>query len=98
MRTWFGDPDRGLRHPYGRLPVRLIRFRPGRLPNRRSLALLAVPIAVVLVLVRVPVVRFALRRERALYEASSPRAETGWPLPVAVAVLALATLVTALVA
>jgi Ca2+:H+ antiporter len=66
-------------------------------PNRRSLALLAVPIAVVLVLVRVPVVRFALRRERALYEASSPTAETGWPLPVAVAVLALATLVTALV-
>ncbi|MDX6540939.1 MAG: Ca2+:H+ antiporter [Gaiellales bacterium] len=66
-------------------------------PNRRSLALLAVPIAVVLLLVRVPVVRFALRRERALYEASSPTAETGWPLPVAVAVLAFATLVTAVV-
>jgi Ca2+:H+ antiporter len=66
-------------------------------PNRRSLALLAVPIAVVLLLVRVPVVRFALRRERALYEASSPTAEPGWPLPVAIAVLAFATLVTAVV-
>ena len=66
-------------------------------PDRRSLALLAVPIAAVLLLVRVPVVRLELRRERALYRPSSPAAETGWPLRRALAVLALATLVTALV-
>jgi Ca2+:H+ antiporter len=66
-------------------------------PDRRSLALLAVPVAAVLLLVRVPVVRLELRRERALYRASSSATETGWPLRMALVVLALATLATALV-
>ena len=66
-------------------------------PDRRSLAVLAMPIAVVLLLVRVPVVRRTLRRQRAQYEETNSASETGWPLRVALAVLALATLVTALV-
>jgi Ca2+:H+ antiporter len=66
-------------------------------PDRRSLAALAVPIAVVLLLVRVPVVRRTLRRQRAQYAESSSTSEAGWPLRVALAVLAVATLVTALV-
>ena len=66
-------------------------------PDRRSLAVLAVPIAVLLLFVRVPVVRRTLRRQRAEYAESSSASETGWPLRVALAVLAVATLVTALV-
>ncbi|MDX6562201.1 MAG: Ca2+:H+ antiporter [Gaiellales bacterium] len=66
-------------------------------PDRRSLAVTAVPIAVLLLLVRVLVVRRALRRQRALAAASSAPPEIGWPLRVALAVLAAATVVTALV-
>ena len=43
-------------------------------PDRRSLAVLALPVAVVMLLVRIPVSRYALRRQRALYEADD-RAE-----------------------
>jgi Ca2+:H+ antiporter len=66
-------------------------------PDRRALAVLAVPVAVLLLVVRLPVVRLALRRERALVAASGPAIETGWPLHVALAVLGVATLVTAFV-
>jgi Ca2+:H+ antiporter len=66
-------------------------------PDRRSLAVLAVPIALVLLLVRVPVVGRTLRRQRTQFAESSSTSETGWPLRVALAVLAVATLVTALV-
>jgi Ca2+:H+ antiporter len=64
-------------------------------PDRRSLAELALPFAVVLIIVRVTVTRLALRRQRRLF--SSAEVETGgWPFPIAVGVLGLATVVTAL--
>jgi Ca2+:H+ antiporter len=66
-------------------------------PDRHSLALLAVPIAAVILAVRVPVTRYALRRQRELYAESGPTGEAGWPLGTALAVLGLATVVTALV-
>ena len=64
-------------------------------PDRRSLAEFALPIAVLLLIVRVVVTRRALRRQRALY--SSPEERDGWTLPTALVVLGLATVVTALV-
>jgi len=64
-------------------------------PDRRSLAELALPFAVVLIIVRVTVTRLALRRQRQLYSSAEPE-EGGWPFPTAVGVLGLATVVTAL--
>jgi Ca2+:H+ antiporter len=64
-------------------------------PDRRSLAELALPFAVVLLIVRVTVTRLALRRQRQLYSSAEPE-EGGWPFPTAVGVLGLATVVTAL--
>jgi Ca2+:H+ antiporter len=64
-------------------------------PDRRSLAELALPFAVVLIIVRVTVTRLALRRQRQLYSSVEPE-EGGWPFPTAVGVLGLATVVTAL--
>ncbi len=67
-------------------------------PDRRSLAVLALPVAVVMLLVRISVSRYALRRQRALHEADDrTEAAAGWPLRVAIVVLALATVVTAFV-
>ena len=65
-------------------------------PDRRSLAELSLPIAALLLIVRVTVTRYALRRQRQLY----PTAELeggGWPLSTAIAVLGAATVVTAVV-
>src|SRR5438034_745650 len=63
-------------------------------PDRRSLAELTLPLAALLLIVRVVVTRAALRRQRQLY--TPPEFEAaGWPLPVAFVVLGLATLVTA---
>jgi len=64
-------------------------------PDRRSLAELALPFAVVLIIIRVTVTRLALRRQRQLYSSAEPE-EGGWPFPTAVGVLGLATVVTAL--
>jgi Ca2+:H+ antiporter len=66
-------------------------------PERRSLAELAVPLAALLLVVRLAVNRYALRRQRALNEAAETVGEAGWPFRVALAVLGLATLVTAFV-
>jgi Ca2+:H+ antiporter len=66
-------------------------------PDRRSLAELSLPVAAVLLLVRIPVTRYALRRQRALRQAAAPTGEPGWPFRVALGVLGLATVVTALV-
>jgi len=66
-------------------------------PERRSLAVLALPIAALLLVVRLAVNRRALRRQRLLNEASETVGEAGWPFRVALAVLGLATLVTAFV-
>jgi Ca2+:H+ antiporter len=66
-------------------------------PERRSLAELALPIAALLLVVRIAVNRYALGRQRALNEAAETVGEAGWPFRVALAVLSLATLVTAFV-
>jgi Ca2+:H+ antiporter len=66
-------------------------------PDRRSLAVLSLPVAVVLLLARIAITRYALRRQRALREASAPTREAGRSLRVALAMLGLATLVTAFV-
>jgi Ca2+:H+ antiporter len=55
----------------------------------------SLPIAVLLVIVRVVVTRRALRRQRALY--TSPEERDGWTLPTALVVLGVATVVTAFV-
>ena len=65
-------------------------------PERRSLAELALPLAVLLLIVRVTVTRRALRRQRQLYSSAEPEG-AGWPLRTAVIVLGAATLVTAVV-
>ena len=67
-------------------------------PDRHSLAVLALPVAIVMLLVRILVSRYALRRQRALHEADDrAEAAAGWPLRVAIVVLGLATVVTAFV-
>ena len=65
-------------------------------PDRRSLAVLSLPIAVVLLIVRVTVTRYSLRRQRRLYPTGELEGG-GWPLPAAIAVLAVVTVVTAVV-
>jgi Ca2+:H+ antiporter len=65
-------------------------------PDRRSLAELSLPVAAVLLIVRLTVTRYALRRQRQLYPTSELEGG-GWPLPAAIAVLGVATIVTAVV-
>jgi Ca2+:H+ antiporter len=64
-------------------------------PDRRSLAVLSLPLAAVLLVVRVTVTRFALRRQRQLFTPPELEGE-GWASSTAVVVLGLATVVTAL--
>jgi Ca2+:H+ antiporter len=66
-------------------------------PDRHSLAALSLPVAAVLLLLRIAVNHYALRRQRALREPADPTAQAGWPLRGALAVLGLATVVTAFV-
>jgi Ca2+:H+ antiporter len=63
-------------------------------PDRHSLAVLSLPVAAVLLAVRITVTRLALRRQRQLFMPTE--LEEGWPLRTAIAVLGLATIVTAL--
>jgi Ca2+:H+ antiporter len=66
-------------------------------PDRHSLAILSLPFAVALLAVRILVNRRSLRRHRRLQAAADPVEIAGWPLSLAVGVLAVATLVTAFV-
>jgi len=66
-------------------------------PERRSLADLSLPIAAALLLVRIAVNRYALRRQRALHEAADPTEDAGWSFRRALAVLGAATVATAFV-
>jgi Ca2+:H+ antiporter len=67
-------------------------------PDRHSLAVLSLPVAVLLLAVRLVVNRYALRRQRALYAATDPNPDPdGWPFRVALVVLGAATVVTAFV-
>jgi Ca2+:H+ antiporter len=66
-------------------------------PDRHSLAVVSLPFAVALLAVRILVNRRSIRRARRLQAAADPVEIAGWSLRLAVAVLALATLVTAFV-
>jgi Ca2+:H+ antiporter len=65
-------------------------------PDRDSLAVWSLPIAIVLLVVRVLVNRRSLRRHRQIRPAA-PAQEDGWPLRLALVVLAAATVSTAFV-
>jgi Ca2+:H+ antiporter len=66
-------------------------------PDRRTLAELSLPLAVVLLVVRVGVTRYALRRQRRLFTPPAEAEILGWPFPATLVVLGLATVVTAFV-
>jgi Ca2+:H+ antiporter len=66
-------------------------------PDRDSLAALAVPVSIVLLLVYVGVTWYSLRRHSLLHVASDEEI-AGWSLRAALGALAVATVVTALVA
>jgi len=65
-------------------------------PDRRSLAELSLPLAALLLIVRVTVNRYALRRQRRLYSPAGPPVGA-WPLHTALAVLGVVTVMTAFV-
>jgi Ca2+:H+ antiporter len=67
-------------------------------PDRRSLADLSLPVSIVLLLVYVGVTWYSLRRHRRLHATDESAEAAAWSLPVSVAVLAAATVVTAFVA
>jgi Ca2+:H+ antiporter len=66
-------------------------------PDRRSLAELSLPVAALLLIVRVTVTRYALRRQRQLFAAAEPEEDVGWPFPTAIIVLGVVTVATAFV-
>jgi Ca2+:H+ antiporter len=66
-------------------------------PDRRSLAELSLPIAALLLIVRVTVTRYALRRQRRLFATAEPEEDVGWPFPTAIIVLGVVTVATAFV-
>jgi Ca2+:H+ antiporter len=66
-------------------------------PERHSLAVLTIPIAVVLLVVYACVMVYSLRRHSAMHIASDHEIKA-WSLPASLAVLGVATVVTALVA
>ena len=65
--------------------------------ERHSLAVLSIPVAIVLLLLYAATTIRGLRRHKRLHAESGATAGTGWSLPVALAVLAAATVVTALI-
>jgi Ca2+:H+ antiporter len=67
-------------------------------PDRDSLAVLSLPISIVLLVGYVAVTWVALRRHRMLHLREEPSEMRAWSLPVALGVLAVATVVTAFVA
>jgi Ca2+:H+ antiporter len=67
-------------------------------PERHSLAVVTIPVAIVLLVLYGVVTRFALQRHKRLHEESGDEAaEGGWTLPVSLIALGAATLVTALI-
>jgi len=67
-------------------------------PDRHSLAVLSLPVSIVLLLVYLLVTWLALRRHHHLHVSDEPVQMHAWSLPVSLAVLAAATVVTAFVA
>ena len=66
-------------------------------PERHSLAVLSIPVAIVLLLVYAATTVRGLRRHKRLHQESGETAGEGWSLVVALVVLAIATVVTALI-
>jgi Ca2+:H+ antiporter len=69
----------------------------GGSPDRRSMAVLSIPFAVALLATRLVVNRRSVRRNRRIQAAVDPVEIDGWSLRAALAVLAIATVVTAFV-
>ena len=67
-------------------------------PERRSLALLSLPVSALLLLVYLAVTWAVLRRHRALHVSDIPEEIRAWSLRTSLAALAVATIVTALIA
>jgi Ca2+:H+ antiporter len=67
-------------------------------PDRDELALLSVPVSIVLLVIYVVVTWLALRRHRSLHVSDEASTMAAWSLPLSLAVLAAATVVTAFVA
>jgi Ca2+:H+ antiporter len=65
--------------------------------ERHSLAVLSIPVATVLLLVYAATTIRGLRRHKRLHAESGATAGEGWSLPIALGVLAAATVVTALI-
>jgi len=67
-------------------------------PERHTLTVLTIPVAIVLLVLYAVVTRRSLRRHKRLHEESGDEAaEGGWTLPVSLVALGAATLVTALI-
>jgi Ca2+:H+ antiporter len=66
-------------------------------PERHSLALATIPVAVALLVLYLAVTSRALQRHKRLHEESGAEAAGAWSLPAALAALAAATVVTALI-
>ena len=67
-------------------------------PERRSLAVLSIPVSIALLVVYLVVTWLALRRHRELHLTEEPSDMLAWSLRLGLAVLAVATVATALVA
>jgi Ca2+:H+ antiporter len=67
-------------------------------PDRHSLAVASVPVSIVLLLVYVVVTWYALRRHRSLHISDEAATMAAWSLPLSLAVLGAATVVTGFVA
>jgi Ca2+:H+ antiporter len=65
-------------------------------PDRRSLARLSLPVAILLLVVSATATRYVLRRQWQLFRSGEPEG-TGWSLPAALVVLGAATIATAFV-
>jgi Ca2+:H+ antiporter len=66
--------------------------------DRRSLAVLSLPVAIVLLLVYLGITWYSLRRHRELHLAEEPTSVEAWSFPASLGVLGAATVVTAFVA
>jgi Ca2+:H+ antiporter len=67
-------------------------------PDRDLIVALSIPVSIALLLVYVAVTWWSLRRHRALHTSDEPGEMRGWSLGVSLGVLAVATLITAVIA
>jgi Ca2+:H+ antiporter len=67
-------------------------------PERDLIVYLSIPVSIALLVVYVGVTWWSLRRHRTLHVSDEPAEIRGWSLPLSLAVLGIATVVTALIA